>query len=95
MPHLRKLPQLVQPKCLGEDVGNLPISLNEAQGDFTVKDKLAHEMVMHFYVLYASMEYEVLGELDVVEIVTIDGIGSTTFTWRSLNSLFNQIVTDR
>ena len=87
--------QLVYSECLGENIGNLSIGSNITQFDFIFKDPLARNVIMYFYVLCASMEYEVLGELDVVEIVTIDGIGSTTFTWRSLNSLFNQIVTDR
>ena len=52
---------------------NLPISTNEAQLDLATKDMLAHEMVVHLNVLCASMINRVLDELDVAEVVTIDG----------------------
>ena len=43
-------------KCLGEYVGHLPINANILQFDFIAKNPLAHKMVMHLYVLGASME---------------------------------------
>jgi hypothetical protein len=41
------LPQLVETKGLGDDVGSLPIRWNMLQFDFTRKDTLSDEMIMH------------------------------------------------
>ena len=68
--HLQKS-QLVSSECLGEDVGNLPLRSNIPKFDFTAKDPLTHEVIIHLYVLSASMKYGILGELHVDHVVAI------------------------
>ena len=68
----RELPQLVQTKGLGEDVGSLPIRLNILQFDFTRKDTLLDEMIVHLDVLCSCVENGVLRELDAAEVVAVD-----------------------
>ena len=46
--------------------------MNIPEFDFTAQDSLAHKVVMHFYVLRASMEYGVLSQLHAIDVVTID-----------------------
>ena len=70
--HFRKLMQLVEVDRLGEDVGHLLISLNESPFNFTIEDTLAHKMIMHMYVLCASMEARVLGKLNTSHVVAIN-----------------------
>ena len=56
----RELPQLVQTKGLGEDVGSLPIRGNVLKFDFTRKDTLTDKMVVHHNVLSPNVEDGVL-----------------------------------
>ena len=66
------MPQLVQTKRLGEDVGSLPIRRNVLKFDFTGKDTLTDEMVVHLNVLGPCVENGVFRELDAVEVVAVD-----------------------
>ena len=59
--HHGEVLQLVRSKGLCEDVDNLPIGTNILEFDSTAQDPLVHKVVMHFYVLCASMEYGVHG----------------------------------
>ena len=68
----RELPQLVESKRFGEDVGHLPIRQNVFQFNFTNEKALVHKVIMHFYVLALGMEDEVLCELDAPEVFAID-----------------------
>ena len=68
----RELPQLVQTKGLGEDVGSLPIHRNILKFDFTRKDMLTDKMVVHLNVLGPCVENGVLRELDAVEVDAVD-----------------------
>ena len=52
----QELPQLVQAKGFGEDIGSLPISSNINHFDFTGKDMLAEKMVVHLNVLGLGVE---------------------------------------
>ena len=58
--HTRELPQLVQTKGLGEDVGSLPICRNMLKFDFTREDTLTDKMIVHLNVLSPGVEYAVL-----------------------------------
>ena len=64
--------QLVRSERFGEDVGNLPIGSNISELKFTAQDPLAHKVIMHFYVLCASMEHGVLGQLHATDVVIVD-----------------------
>ena len=66
------MPQLVETKGLGEDVGSLSIRRNILKFDFTRKDTLTDEMIVHLNVLGLCEENRVLRELDAVEAVTVD-----------------------
>ena len=68
----RQLPQLVQTKGLGEDVGRLPICQNILKFDFTRKDMLTDEMVVYLNVLGQCVENGGFRELDAVEVVALD-----------------------
>ena len=68
----RELPQLVQTKGLGEDVGSLPIRRNILKFDFTRKDTLTDRMVVHLNVLGPCVENGVFRELDAAKIVLVD-----------------------
>ena len=68
----RELPQLVQTKGLGEDVGSLSVRRNILKFDFTRNDTLTDKMLLHLNVLGPCVENEVLRELDVVEVVALD-----------------------
>ena len=50
----------------------MPIRMNIPKFNFTVQNTLIQEVVVHFYVLCASMEYGVLGELHVAYVVAVD-----------------------
>jgi hypothetical protein len=66
------VPQLVQTKRLGEDVGNLPIRRNISQFDFTGEDSLLDKMIVHFDVLSPCVKNRVFCELDAAEVVAIN-----------------------
>ena len=68
----RELPQLVQTKGLGEDVNSLPIRRNVLRFNFTKKDTLTDEMIVHLNVLGPCVENGVFRELDAAEIVLVD-----------------------
>ena len=51
----------------------MPIYRNVQKFDFTGKDSLADQMIMHLNVLCQGVEDGVLRKLDVVEVVTLDG----------------------
>ena len=59
--HLRGVLQLVRLEGLDENVGDLSIGVNILEFNFTTQDQVVHKMVMHFYVLRASMEVRILG----------------------------------
>ena len=69
--HLREVLQLVRPKGLGENVGNLPTNSNIPNFDFTAQDPLAHKVIMQFSILHVSMEYRVLGQLHATDVVAV------------------------
>ena len=52
----RELPQLVESKGLGEDVGVLPIRRNILKFNFTREDTLADKVVVHLNVLSLGVE---------------------------------------
>ena len=56
----RELPQLVETKGLGEDVGVLPIRRNISMFNFTGEDKIVDKVVVHLNVLGPGMEDGVL-----------------------------------
>ena len=66
------MPQLVQTKGLGEDVGSLSIRRNILKFDFTRKDMLTDKMVVHLNVLGPCLENGVLRELAAAEVVVVD-----------------------
>ena len=68
----RELPQLVQTKGLGEDVGSLPISQNVMKFNFTWKDTFTDEVIVHLNVLGPCVENGVFRKLDVAEVVPVD-----------------------
>ena len=68
----RELPQLVQTKGLGEDVGSLLIHRNILKFDITRKDTLTDKVVVHLNVLGPCVEDGVLRELDDAEVVAVD-----------------------
>ena len=68
----RELPQLVQTKGLGEDVGILPIHRDILEFDFNREDVLMEKMVVHLNVLGPCMEDGVLRELDAGEVIAVD-----------------------
>ena len=68
----RELPQLVETKGLGEDVGVLPICRNIRKFDFTREDTLVDKMVVHLNVLSPGVEEGVLGKLEAIEVVAVD-----------------------
>ena len=70
--HTRELPQLVETKGLGEDVGVLPIRRNIRKFDFTREETLADKMVVHLNVLSPGVENGVRRKLDVAEVVIVD-----------------------
>ena len=61
------MPQLVQTKGLGEDVGSLSIRRNILKFDFTRKDTLSDEMVVHLNVLGPRVKNWML-----LDVVTVD-----------------------
>ena len=67
-----ELPQLVQTKRFGEDVGSLSIRQNILKFDFTREDTLTNKVIVHLNVLSPCVEYRVLHELDAVEVVAVD-----------------------
>jgi hypothetical protein len=68
----RELPQLVEPKSLGENVGNLPIRRNMLQFHFTGENTLLDEMVMHLDVLRPCVKDRVFRELNAAKVVAMD-----------------------
>ena len=58
--HTRELPQLVETKGLGEDVGVLPIRRNIRKFNFTGEDTLVDKVLVHLNVLSLGVEDEVL-----------------------------------
>ena len=46
--------------------------MNILKFNFTAHDPLTHKVIVHFYVLYPSMEYGVLGKLYATYIVAVD-----------------------
>ena len=71
--------QLVRPKHFGEDVGHLSIGSSIPKFDFSDHEPLVYKVIVHFNVLRASMEYGVLGQLHVVEVVIADRNRSRDF----------------
>ena len=67
----RELPQLVQTKGLGENVGVLPIHPNILKFDFTREDTLADKVVVHLNVLSPGLEDGVLRKLDATKVVIV------------------------
>ena len=66
------MPKLVKTKGFGENIGNLPISRNMHQFDFTSEDTLTDKTIMHLNVLSPGVEYGVLRKVDAAEVVAID-----------------------
>ena len=66
------MPQLVETKGLGEDVGVLPIRRNILEFDFSRKNTLTEKVVVHLNVLSPGVEDGVLRKLDAAEVVTVD-----------------------
>ena len=66
--HTRKLPQLVQAKGFGENIGILPIRQNIHQFDFIGKGLLADKIIVHLNMLGPGVDDGVLHKLDVVEV---------------------------
>ena len=64
--------ELVRSDRLGDDASHLSICLNIPEFDITAQDPLVHKVIMHFYVLRASMENGVLGQLHATDIVAVD-----------------------
>ena len=64
--HTRELPQLVQTKGLGEDIGILPICRNILKFNFTRDETLMDKVVVHLNVLSTGVEDGVLRQLDAV-----------------------------
>ena len=50
----------------------MPIGSNIYEFDFTTQDSLELKVIMHFYVLRASMEDRVMGQLHVTDVVAVD-----------------------
>jgi hypothetical protein len=86
------LPQLVETKGLGEDVSSLPIHRNMSQFDFTRKDTLMEEMIMHVDVLCPCMEAGFFASWMLLRLLEWITVGSYTSSCRSLSSRFNHIA---
>ena len=65
------MPQLVQTKALGEDVGSLSIRRNVLKFDFTRNDTLTDEMILHLNVLGLCVEDKVFREMDFAKVVVV------------------------
>ena len=65
--------------------------MHEAHYD-TAQDPLTHKVVMHFYVLRASMEFGVLGELHATDVVTVDWDRIGNLTCKSCNSRLSHMA---
>ena len=66
------MPQLVQTKGLGEDVGSQLTHRDILKFNFTRKDTLTNKMVVHLNVFSPGVENGVLRELDAAEVVVVD-----------------------
>ena len=68
----RKLPKLVSPQSFHEDVDHLKIGIDMSKVDIPSSDTFRDEVVVHLDVLYPSMEYQVLSQVDDAKIVAVD-----------------------